>query len=328
MRLPAGIACAIACALLIGCGAVGDPHYPALNIPTRVNDLAAVERGNKIAVAFTIQPLTTEGMALKTIGSVDLRVGPNPDQGGFNADRWAATAVRADVSVPQAPGQVTASVPLGEWIGKEVWIGVRIGNAKGRMSEWSNFVTRTIQTPLTMPTGFEAQATPNGVRLEWKAPGESKFRLYRRAEGEQAASEVAMPEQSEYVDASAEYGKTYDYFVQGVSGDAESDAASLTKPITPRDIFPPATPTNVTASTGVSTIDLSWERNTESDFKEYRVYRSTDGGSFERTAEGLEGPSYSDTKVEHGKQYRYRVTAVDQVGNESGPSMIVEAAAP
>ena len=312
----------------MGCGAVGDPRYPALNLATRVNDLAAVERGDKIAVAFTIQPITTEGMVLKTIGSVDLRVGPNPDASGFNADRWAATATREDVPVPAAPGQVTVSVPLGDWIGKEVFIGVRIGNAKGRLSAWSNIVTRAIQAPLATPTAFEASATPGGVRLEWKAPGESKFRVYRRAEGEPGPSELAMPDQSEYVDASIEYGKTYDYFVQGVSGDAESDAVGLAKPITPQDIFPPATPANVTATTGVGTIDVAWERNTEPDFKEYRVYRSAADGPFEKVADGLQGPSYSDAKLESGKLYRYRVTAVDQVGNESPPSTAVEASAP
>ena len=328
MRVPAAIACALAYAGFVGCGAVGDPHYPALNIPARVNDLAAVERGNKIAVAFTIQPLTTEGMALKTIGSIDLRVGPNPDQGSFNSDRWSAAAARAAIPVPRGPGQVIASVPLGDWVGKDVFIGVRIANAKGRMSDWSNFVTRRIEPPLAMPTAFDASPAPDGVRLHWEAPGVSKFRIYRRAEGEQAPSELAMAEKSEYLDASIEYGKVYDYYVQSIQGDAESDAANLAKPITPQDVFPPATPANVAASTGVSAIEVSWERNTERDLKEYRVYRALGEGAFEKIAEGLEGPSYSDAKVESGKRYRYRITAVDQVGNESAPSQVVEAAAP
>jgi fibronectin type 3 domain-containing protein len=328
MRASVAIVCTIACWFLIGCGAVGDPHYPALNLATRVTDLAAVERGDRIAIVFTISPVTTEGMVLKTIGSIDLRVGPNPDASRFNADRWAATATRADIPAPAAPGQVTASVPLGDWVGKEVVIGVRIGNAKGRMSDWSNFVTRTIQAALATPTDLEASAAPEGVRLQWKAPGETKFRVYRRAEGEQSPSELAMSDREEYIDASIDWGKTYEYFVQGVKGDAESDAVALTKPITPIDTFPPAPPANVSATTGVNSIDVSWERNTEKDFKEYRVYRSAGEAPFEKIAEGLEGPSYSDAKLESGKRYRYRVTAVDQTGNESAPSTVVEATAP
>lgn len=324
----ATIACAMACASMIGCGSVGEPLYPVLNIPSRVTDLAAVERGDKMAVTFTIPPLTTEGMKLETIGSVELRIGPNPDEDGFNPDRWAASATRVDVPAPSHPGQVVVSAPIRDWVGKEVFIGVRILNARGRPSAWSTFLPRTVQPPLAMPTDFRATPVAEGVRLEWKAPSESKFRIYRTTGDQQTPAELATVETSEYVDGTSEYGKAYAYYVQGVNGDAESDAASLPNPVTPVDTFAPATPTNVTASTGIGAIELGWERAAERDFKEYRVYRSTDEGRFEKIAEGLEGPNYSDSKVEPGKRYRYRITALDQVGNESEPSVIVEAAAP
>src|SRR5271166_1268187 len=324
----AAIACAIACPWLIGCGSVGEPLYPVLNIPSRVTDLAAVERGDKMAVTFTIPPLTTEGIKLETIGSIELRIGPNPDEDGFHPDRWAASATRVDVPAPSQPGQIVASAPIRDWVGKEVFIGVRILNARGRPSAWSNFVNRTVQPPLATPTDFRATPVTEGVRLEWKAPSESKFRIYRKTAEQQTPVELATVETSEYVDGTSEYGKAYEYYVQGLNGDAESDAASLPGAVTPVDTFAPATPTNVTASTGIGAIELGWERAAERDFKEYRVYRSTDDEPFEKIAEGLEGPSYSDSKVEPGKRYRYRITALDQVGNESQASVIVEAAAP
>ena len=62
--------------LLAGCGSVGEPLYPALNIPMPVVDLNAVERGDKIDINLTIPPKTTEGLLLKDIGSLELRVGP------------------------------------------------------------------------------------------------------------------------------------------------------------------------------------------------------------------------------------------------------------
>ena len=61
---------------LVGCGSIGEPLYPALRIPTRVTDLAVVERGANLDIDFTIPPLTTEGLPLKEIGGVELRVGP------------------------------------------------------------------------------------------------------------------------------------------------------------------------------------------------------------------------------------------------------------
>ena len=35
---------------------------------------------------------------------------------------------------------------------------------------------------------------------------------------------------------------------------------------------------------GTSTIELSWERNTEARFQGYNVYRAVGGGAFERIA--------------------------------------------
>ena len=84
--------------------------------------------------------------------------------------------------------------------------------------------------------------------------------------------------------------------------------------ITPIDIFPPAVPSGLTASVGIGAVELAWNRNTEADFKEYRVLRSEEGGPFVEIARGLDAPVYSDHAVQSGKHYRYQVLAVDQNG--------------
>src|SRR5258708_18315960 len=89
--------------LLAGCGSVGEPLYPALNIPTPVTDLSAVERGDKLDINFTIPPKTTEGLLLKEIGSVELRIGPHA-RAEFRADAWAASAKRLDFPLPAQVG--------------------------------------------------------------------------------------------------------------------------------------------------------------------------------------------------------------------------------
>src|SRR5271156_2953957 len=99
MRTLAAILCASVCALLVGCGSIGEPLYPALKIPSRVTDLAVVERGPNFDFDFTIAPLTAEGVLLKEIGSVDLRVGASPTN-GFNLDDWMKTSTRVDVPMP------------------------------------------------------------------------------------------------------------------------------------------------------------------------------------------------------------------------------------
>ncbi len=312
--------------LLAACGSVGEPLYPALNIPMTVTDLTAVERGDKIDIHFTIPPKTTEGLLLKEVGVLELRVGPNAG-GEFRADTWAASVKRLDVPIPKQTGPVHFETLAQEFIGKEVLLAVRIGNPRGRMSAWSNIVAVGVEQPLAKPENLHADSIAQGVRLTWAAPNQTSFRVFRKPAQEKEPILLATSDKPEYLDASTEYGKTYDYYVQAFHDKAESDVLGPAS-ITPKDIFPPAVPTGLNVSAGVGAIELSWDRNTESDFKAYQVYRSEDGGPFVKIAEGLEGPSYSDRKIESGKHYRYRISAIDQTGNPSDQSPPVEAIAP
>jgi predicted phage tail protein len=312
--------------LLTGCGYVGDPLYPALNIPSRVIDLSAIERGSNLDVNFTIPPLTTEGLAVKQIGGIELRVGPNKSD-PFNTGQWASAATKVEVPAPNKTGPVHLTFSVQPYIGQEVIVGVRAVNAKGRASEWSNFVTLRVQPPLATPAELRPQLVPQGVLLSWKASGEPSFHIIRKAQEEQQATQIGVTTETQYLDAQIQYGKTYEYWVQGINGEVQSEYAG---PVTakPEDKFPPAVPSRVAASAGLQTIELAWERNTEPDFKGYRVYRTIGDGPFEKIADMIEAPSFSDNKTEPGMRYRYAVSAVDQTGNESERSAPVEATAP
>ena len=312
--------------LLVGCGSIGEPLYPALNVPTRIVDLTAIQLGDKLDIRFTVPKLTTEGLVVKQVGSVDLRVGPS-NAGGFNANDWASGAQKIDVSPLPAPGAARAEHPVRDLVGKEVIVGVRLGNTKGRMSEWSNFVPVTIEAPLAKPADVKAESVAEGVRLTWNEPNVTAFRIFRKTGEQKEPNLLATPDKPDYVDATTEYGKTYQYYVQGIHDKTESDVVE-SNAITPKDIFPPQVPTGLTASLGIGAVELAWTRNTESDFKEYRVFRSEESGPFVQIAAGLEGPIYSDRQIQSGKHYRYRVSAVDQAGNESQPSEPIEVTAP
>lgn len=77
---------------------------------------------------------------------------------------------------------------------------------------------------------------------------------------------------------------------------------------------------------------LFWAANTENDLKGYRIYRSElpSSGytmiSDTLIAKGQE--RFTDTTVRTGMKYYFRVSAVDQAGNESGPSEIVSMLVP
>jgi fibronectin type 3 domain-containing protein len=118
-------------------------------------------------------------------------------------------------------------------------------------------------------------------------------------------------------------GKTYAYRAQAVDGPVES---GLSEPvsITFEDKFAPRPPSGVTAILGLESIELAWEPNTEPDLAGYRVYRALGSGEFSLLADAVEGPSFSDRMAAASGVHRYRVTAVDRSGNESGPSQVVE----
>ena len=89
---------------LAGCGYIGNPRPPALDIPSALIDLRAAEDGDRILMVFTIPILTTEGMPLKSLRSVDLYAGPyaGPANSPFNAAAWAETAKKYSVSADGA----------------------------------------------------------------------------------------------------------------------------------------------------------------------------------------------------------------------------------
>jgi len=139
------------------------------------------------------------------------------------------------------------------------------------------------------------------------------------------------------VDATVRDGETYTYVAQRVQtvtiGSNTLEVRSAPSPVatfTYRDVFPPKPPTRLVLIPGggfgeAPSIDLSWDANLEVDVLGYNVYRSQSGGAFVRmNAEPLAAPEFRDLRVEPGRQYTYRVTAVDQRHNESAPGTEVK----
>ncbi len=278
-------------------------------------------------VQFTVPPRTTEGVAIKTPLKLDLRIGTAEPP--FNQEVWAARAT----PVPAGPvdnGVARYEIPAAAWTGKEATLAVRVLSARGKTIGWSNFVNLPVVAPPERPAEVRAEATAEGVRLTWRARGDS-FRIYRRT-GSDGFAPVANVPQPSWTDSGAEFGKHYVYQVQTIvklpnNTEAESDVSEEAG-ITPEDRFPPAVPAGLNAATAPNSIELSWEGDTEPDLAGYRVYRSTGAGPFEKIGEMVTIPSYSDRAVEHGKTYRYAVSAIDKTGNESARSGPVEATLP
>ncbi len=315
---------------LVGCGAIGDPLPPTLDIPQKITDLRVMEKADKLVVDFTIPELTTEGLALR-LEKVDLRAGTYT-KSPFNAEDWAAGAKALDTAGLK-PGPAHLELEAGSWIGQEVFFRVRAFSRKGRDSGWSDFVAFRPIPPLAPPPAPTAAATENGVSLNWSifsAPAGLTFRIFRRT-GKGEPSEVGAASAPEWLDRDAQFGETYEYTIQAALKSGASAALSAVSPpvtITPVDKFPPAVPKGLEALAGSASIELSWEQNTESDLRGYYVYRAAGEGAWERLGDVIEVPDYSDRTVKPGTRYRYAISAIDRSGNESQRSAAVETSLP
>jgi fibronectin type 3 domain-containing protein len=305
--------------LLAGCGYVGDPLPPRVNMPDRVQYLSVVERGTRILIQFNLPDKTTEGVTIKTALKPDVRIGAaaGPD--------WEPQSKPA-MEVAVANGAAQFEIPAAEWIGKDVTVGVRVIGANGRVSDWS-YASFPVVQPLAKPQSVEIHGAPEAIRLSWQG-AEGEYRIYRRVGDAKSFSTAAEVNAREWVDRGVEYGTLYTYFVRRIqkvndTRAAESEASNEAH-LTPTDTFAPAVPQGVRADAAANSVELAWEADTESDIAGYRVYRATAGGEFEKIAEVGLVPAYSDRMVEHGKNYRYAISAFDKAGNESVRSAALE----
>jgi len=298
----------VAAATLCACGYVGPPMPPTLDIPVTITDFRAWESGDNIEFAFTLLDKTTENLPLKEVRSMELRVDEK------------LTMLRAS-----KPGAITEQVPAREWIGKTVLLAVRATGPKGKASEWSNPVSLFVIQPLATPSAPKPLNVERGVELTWTGTG-PRYRIFR-AEGNGQPQQLADSDAPRYLDETTVYGTRYRYLVQAIAAENQWSVVSEAAEITPEDKFPPAVPEGLAPVPTPQSIELSWTRNTEADFRGYNLFRSVDNGPFAMIAPLIEVPAYSDSKIEAGKKYRYAISAVDLTGNESERTAPVEATA-
>jgi hypothetical protein len=89
-----------------------------------------------------------------------------------------------------------------------------------------------------------------------------------------------------------------------------------------RDIAPPPTPVGLAALSREGAVELSWSPPTSADARQIRLYRAEADRPAALLAELPPGTtSFRDATVATGVVYAYTLTAVDEAGNESPPSI-------
>ncbi|WP_455392716.1 fibronectin type III domain-containing protein [[Eubacterium] cellulosolvens] len=191
-------------------------------------------------------------------------------------------------------------------------------------------------TPPPVPTGFKAEPMPKGnsVILTWELlenlDQDGGYRIYYSMN---KTGEFELVDEFVYNVNYYEHEGLIDdqqYFYKLQAFDEEPNYSPFTPLITviPSDLEPPDPPKGlriIPIETG-NTLQLSWKESSDEDLNGYRVYRQTDDLPYSMVmAVDKNTTSVIDSYLVDDKTYRYYITALDEVPNESEGSVEKEA---
>jgi outer membrane protein assembly factor BamB len=197
-------------------------------------------------------------------------------------------------------------------------------------SEVSNQVIGTpTDLPPAAPQDLTATSGDGRVTLTWTASSEwdlAGYIMFRSQTANftpQLSDSIAtiLKPEINYIDSSVTNGLTYYYKIKAFDQTGNISDTSNQAIGNPRDVTPPSTPQNLTATPGDQQVILRWSQNTESDLHKYNIYRDTSSPANTLIDSVVGSPPdtfYVDMAVVNNITYYYRITAVDIVGNESG----------
>lgn len=243
----------------------------------------------------------------------------------------------ATIPAPATPPAATTPAPPAGPQPQAGYFAVRTFGKNGDRSELSNIVSLAPTAPPASPARVTVTARGDGVLVEWiSVEGTvTGYNVYRRGAQERANAKpvhTAGAQEKSWLDSTARFGQSYIYGVTALSQTQPPIESAIASEHEVRyvDRFAPPAPTELVALAETGRVRLVWRPSEAEDVAGYIVYRrAADGGKFERvTPKPVEAAEYVDTAVAGGRTYTYRVTAVDQAGNESGPGNEVRATAP
>lgn len=351
--LPTSRAAAVALsALVAACGVQGPPRPPRVEQPGAVRDFAAIQRGKKFVITFTLPTLATDGerltkpLEVEIFRVITLPMG-KPPASPPGGSPWK-TFLEKDLGSPPRSPSVALEVAVTDaelmQFRDATWTFYLRTLTRGFRrrpvaSGWSNAQSRTLQD-VSQPVGpIQIQTTEKALVLRWPPPAQSisggasrepsGYSVFRSPSGKAGTFQLlGETPTASYSDPNFQFGTPYYYFVRAFfktsSNLAESDDCPVAE-ITPSDTFPPRAPSDLTAVFAGGIVDLIWKANTETDLAGYNVERRVEGAQIVKLNPTLlPTPVFRDTTVEPGRKYFYRVRAADRSGNTSAPSEEVE----
>lgn len=342
--------------LLTGCGVQAPPQPPRIEIPQQIKNLHVYQTGRTLHITFSMPVLATDGELLNKPVTVDFyrvatTAGQPLEQPGPSAAPWLSLPPKElsryrHARVVDYPDQLSPQAfhqNVGSTYSYAVVAFTRGFRGHQRRSALSN-VVHAVLLDVTQPVkNLQVKATQSALLFTWDKPAQtltgtapthvSGYRIFQSSTGKPGSFRVfAQSHSTHFDDSNFHFGQQYYFQVSAVTtvgaASAESEACAPVG-ILPRDVFPPAVPTGLTAVNAAGAVDLLWNASSGRDLAGYNVYRTTDGGPFQRINKKLvPTPIFHDTSVAPGHHYQYAVTAVDLTGNESRKSRSASLATP
>jgi hypothetical protein len=277
-----------------------------------------------------------------------------PVQKITGADLAAATSgSQIEISLPLPPTTITPPAPTGpapkptptappatatpQPVPLASYYAVRTYGKEGNKSDLSNIAAVVPKPPPAAPEHVTVTPRADGILVEWSpVPGAAAgYNVYRRAAQERSNGRpvhTSGAQEKSWLDKTARFGQSYIYSVTALGQQQpviESGIGSEHE-VHYIDRFAPPPPTELVALAEAGRVRLVWRPSEADDLAGYIVYRRAgETGPFQRiTQQPVVPAELIDTSVARGQTYTYRVTAIDQAGNESAPGGEVRANVP
>lgn len=311
--------------ILVGCGRKGPPIPYDVTVPKAISDLEGMVREGKVFLRWSIPRKAADGSRPEE--PREFRVlREEALLGGEWCEECPERLERFDVLSMERKDNFSVVGDRVVYQDRRVSYGhvyvYRVVSVTARRYESppSNRVVVSWDIPPPAPGRVEAAADDRAVNLGWDPVDRAEgYRIYRKqAGGEFGDVPIAVvgPKEFSYNDTGVSNDQAYAYVVRPIRRVGRTwleGPGSQEIPVNPRDLRPPLPPQGLLAIPLADGIELSWQRNIDSDLLGYFVYRKDwEGGEYSRLNElPLEVPLYVDKTAVLGEVYRYVVTAVD-----------------
>jgi fibronectin type 3 domain-containing protein len=305
----------------VSCGKKGDPMPKKLPIPGGINDLKGEVKDGMLFLSFSTPFKNIDGSDQKDLAGFKIFKACGSCMGEFEFFK--------DLSLDNRKGFLIQDGKV-SFYDNEVMAGFQYVykvypyTKKGTRGDPSNiFIIQWEKTPDPVKD-VSVKESDGKVELSWKKEEGFMYNVYRYDDNIYPLFPLnkAPFDAPYFFDKGLENGKTYAYEVrkvqvkEGIKREGEGIKISAT----PKDMSPPAVPSEVKAEKKDGGVLITWKENTEEDFEGYNIYRINSGKAEKLNDEPLEKNMYFDKNIPDNRYISYYVTSLDETDNESEPS--------